>query len=365
MHYTMLHHREYNTASKDMQQQQQQQQQREYNEDRKPELSVFDATAFYGFDCCPPDCIMEDLFFEPIAVATSHPDTQPSVLEETLDETIRVLFDEEEALYSHPPILPSSSITELQQDRRQLPPRQEQYARNDPFPLNTSWTQTEPPNSAFNKKGDRFSESRPPLSPVHITLSRSAAVTTAGNRIYQSQDPATDQHEGCVSPTEDLNTRFRPYQASQWDIKFEELLKYKTKYGHCSVPHTFPQNPSIARWVKRQRYQYKLMVDGKASTMTERRAKTLEQAGFVWDAHNMAWEDRLGDLQQYLEANGDCNVPTIYPPHRQLATWVKCQRRQYKLFCQGKTSTINRARIQKLDSMGFTWRLRAPRRVTK
>ena len=39
------------------------------------------------------------------------------------------------------------------------------------------------------------------------------------------------------------------------------------------------QNIGLARWVKRQRYQYKLMVDGKQSTMTaERYVITSEQA---------------------------------------------------------------------------------------
>jgi hypothetical protein len=158
--------------------------------------------------------------------------------------------------------------------------------------------------------------------------------------------------------------RFRPFQADQWDLKFDELIDWKKEHGHCNVPYTFLENPPLARWVKRQRYQYKLMNEGKASTMTDRRVKALENAGFIWDAHGMAWEERLKDLQQYLEEHGDCNVPTLYMANQKLATWVKCQRRQYKLFCDGKTSTMNLDRINRLIRMGFTWEVRGPRKVT-
>mmetsp|Transcript_18214 Transcript_18214/g.52629 ORF Transcript_18214/g.52629 Transcript_18214/m.52629 type:complete len:116 (-) Transcript_18214:151-498(-) len=43
-----------------------------------------------------------------------------------------------------------------------------------------------------------------------------------------------------------------------------------------------PAHPQLARWVKRQRYQYKLMSEGKRSTTTEERIRELERAGFVW-----------------------------------------------------------------------------------
>jgi hypothetical protein len=77
----------------------------------------------------------------------------------------------------------------------------------------------------------------------------------------------------------------------------------------------------------------------------------------------MAWEERSKDLQQYLKEHGDCNVPTLYMPNKRLATWVKCQRRQYKLFCDGTTSTMNLDRINGLNRMGFTWKVRGPRKV--
>eukprot|EP00525_Craspedostauros_australis_P011548 CAMPEP_0198113574 /NCGR_PEP_ID=MMETSP1442-20131203/5207_1 /TAXON_ID= /ORGANISM="Craspedostauros australis, Strain CCMP3328" /LENGTH=517 /DNA_ID=CAMNT_0043770703 /DNA_START=186 /DNA_END=1739 /DNA_ORIENTATION=- len=162
-----------------------------------------------------------------------------------------------------------------------------------------------------------------------------------------------------ATTAEDDQRRFRPYQSEQWAEKFEELLAFKKERGHCCVPHTFEENPALARWVKRQRYQYKLKNECKQSTMTDDRVKTLENVGFIWDSHSAAWFDRLNELGDYKKGHGNCNVPSNYPANPQLATWVKCQRRQYKLFWDGKTSNMTLERISELEKLGFEWELRS------
>jgi hypothetical protein len=152
--------------------------------------------------------------------------------------------------------------------------------------------------------------------------------------------------------------RFRPYQAGQWAEKFEELCEYRKNMGHCLVPHTFSENLPLARWVKRQRYQYKLMKEGKASTMTEERVAALETVGFVWDSQGAAWGERLGELDQFRRVYLHCNVPSNFSENPQLATWVKCQRRQYKLYMEGKQSNMTPDRIRHLEALGFEWELR-------
>ena len=159
--------------------------------------------------------------------------------------------------------------------------------------------------------------------------------------------------------TDETGRRFRPYQAEQWSEKFEELLQFRKLRGHCCVPHTFDENPSLARWVKRQRYQYKLKAEGKPSTMTDERIIALEQSGFVWDSHGAAWLERWQELVEFEQQHGHANVPSNHPEKPQLATWVKCQRRQYKLFWDGKSSNMNLERIQRLEQVGFEWELRA------
>jgi hypothetical protein len=152
--------------------------------------------------------------------------------------------------------------------------------------------------------------------------------------------------------------RFRPYQAEQWTVKFAELLEFKEHKGHCCVPHTFEDSPALARWVKRQRYQYKLRIEGKLSTMTDERVLALEEHGFIWDSHGAAWQERWDELAEYQGLHGHCNVPSNYASNPPLATWVKSQRRQYKLYFEAKPNATTPERIAELESLGFEWELR-------
>jgi hypothetical protein len=159
--------------------------------------------------------------------------------------------------------------------------------------------------------------------------------------------------------TSDEAERFREYQSQQWTTMFEELCAFIKKTGHCQVPHSYAENESLARWTKRQRYQYKLKQEGKPSTMSDDRIGALNALGFVWDSHSAVWEERLQELREHCRVHGHCLVPSQYDENQKLATWVKCQRRQYKLILAGERSNITMERVEKLENMGFTWELRS------
>ena len=153
--------------------------------------------------------------------------------------------------------------------------------------------------------------------------------------------------------------RFRGYQADQWAERFDELSEFYEKHGHCQVPHSYVENEALARWTKRQRYQYKLKIEGKPSTMTDDRVSKLDAIGFTWDSHSAVWEERLNELLEFRRVQGHCLVPSQHKPNQKLATWVKCQRRQYKLFVAKQRSNMTMPRIQKLEKLGFVWELRS------
>jgi len=168
-----------------------------------------------------------------------------------------------------------------------------------------------------------------------------------------------------LSNTIENDTKFRPYQAEKWQERFDELVAFQRRGGHCLVPHTFPENPALARWVKRQRYQYGLIQQNKTSSMTEDRIVILENIGFIWDSHEAAWQERLKELLEFKKIYGTCAVPSKYSPNQQLARWVKCQRRQYRLYWEGRPSNMNADRITALQNAGFEWRLRRPKTSDK
>ncbi|CAJ1956455.1 unnamed protein product [Cylindrotheca closterium] len=148
--------------------------------------------------------------------------------------------------------------------------------------------------------------------------------------------------------------RFRPYQDKKWKSSFQRLINFKNEFGHCCVPHSYSADAALARWVKRQRHQYnKFIGNNGSSTLTTSRLEQLESVGFVFHSHAAAWFERIDELKDFQQSSGHCNVPSTYPENPALATWVKSQRRQYKLRVSGLQSTMTMDRFGVLHSMGF------------
>jgi Helicase associated domain len=157
-------------------------------------------------------------------------------------------------------------------------------------------------------------------------------------------------------------SNFKASQLVQWTARFEDLVAFRNKYNHCLVPLTWPENPGLAHWIKRQRYQYSLKQEGKHSTLSPDREEALSKLGFTWDSHAAQWEERLKELEEFRDTHGHCYVPTKYPENPKLSIWVKCQRRQYKLFQTGSRSNMTAERISRLLRVGFVFYPRVAKR---
>jgi hypothetical protein len=140
-----------------------------------------------------------------------------------------------------------------------------------------------------------------------------------------------------------------------WEERLGELADYRKSHGHCNVPRSYSENTQLGSWVRTQRNQYKLHLEGKTSYMTLSRFQELDCMGFEWDCSGATWEDRLSELADYRKIRGHCNVPKGYSENTKLAAWVATQRKQYRLHLKGKPSTMTTLRIQELESLGFEW----------
>lgn len=149
--------------------------------------------------------------------------------------------------------------------------------------------------------------------------------------------------------------RFSEYQNNLWHEQLQRLFQFKVAYGHCDVPINCPKNQVLARWVKRQRYHYKRRKEGKSCAINSQRIALLESIGFTWDAHATAWKQKYNELVAYKHTMGHCNIRFNDPTNVQLSTWVKCQRRQYKLYQSGQQSNMTTGRIEALNALGFGW----------
>lgn len=51
---------------------------------------------------------------------------------------------------------------------------------------------------------------------------------------------------------------FRSNQREQWNQRFQEMVEFRQKFGHCLVPLNWPTNPSLAHWVSKVPDMYTL-----------------------------------------------------------------------------------------------------------
>jgi len=148
-----------------------------------------------------------------------------------------------------------------------------------------------------------------------------------------------------------------------WERRFEELRKYRGRFGDCNVPEKYDDNPSLGKWVTTQKQQYEKFKNGKKSQLTEERIAELETLEFEFDSRKEdTWKSKFEMLRKYKDEHGDCNVPLKYPPNPKLSFWVRTQREQYRLLKEKKrNSNMTEERIQKLEGLGFVWALKAQR----
>lgn len=131
-------------------------------------------------------------------------------------------------------------------------------------------------------------------------------------------------------------------ERGSWEERYQELIEFKTKHGHCNVPFAYDDKPKLGAFVNAMRNQKT------AGSLSKQRVELLERCGFQWSARTDKWKNRYDQLLAFRAVHGHCNVPynSDNPP---LSSWVSQQRHRKK---SGKL-TAEREKL--LDEIGFTW----------
>jgi hypothetical protein len=198
--------------------------------------------------------------------------------------------------------------------------------RFTPAPLGAeNWSKIASPGSAW------LMVSRHQLLPIIITTF--FFVVTTEHIIHPILLAMTGQHE-------------------QWNMKYEQLVEFKRKKGHCMVPRSYEQNKSLGNWVHTQRTFHnnnKLGIDRKI---------ILDEIGFTWKPdgdHNFKQDDKLWHQQyenvvEFKRIYGHCMVPKTYEKDKSLGQWVNRQRTYHT------NNKLRRDREELLDEIGFAWK---------
>ena len=110
------------------------------------------------------------------------------------------------------------------------------------------------------------------------------------------------------------------------------------------VPQRYQANPKLGTWVHTQRRQYKLLTDGKKSSMTKDKAKALESIGFFWAAKSSsstastANDGSLGgrdnmvhtvnDVEKEASSHKDGDIASV-DSYSDKSTWLRRLRVEY------------------------------------
>lgn len=84
-------------------------------------------------------------------------------------------------------------------------------------------------------------------SPPPIDLRKTATMIAHSFPVDQDFS-IVSQHADALSAQD---FRFKPFHEEKWTIRYKELLLYQQENGHAAVPHTYPRNQQLARWIKR------------------------------------------------------------------------------------------------------------------
>jgi hypothetical protein len=72
------------------------------------------------------------------------------------------------------------------------------------------------------------------------------------------------------------------------------------------------------------------------------------------------WNEQYQKLERYKEGHDNCLVPRDWHKDPKLSRWVRRQRIQYRLFQEGKKTSMTDEQIAKLQNLGFEWAPRGP-----
>mmetsp|Transcript_27693 Transcript_27693/g.81381 ORF Transcript_27693/g.81381 Transcript_27693/m.81381 type:complete len:849 (-) Transcript_27693:39-2585(-) len=129
--------------------------------------------------------------------------------------------------------------------------------------------------------------------------------------------------------------------------------QFKQDHGHLNISL---KHPTLGKWVGGLRLRYRLLQQGKASTLTAEHIEDLEGLGFNFDGEDAKshwlqekFGDKIQELLRYKEETGSCEG------HPQLRNWIKQMRHSYRSAKKGKEGWKHRhaeEQFQRLVEIG-------------
>ena len=111
-----------------------------------------------------------------------------------------------------------------------------------------------------------------------------------------------------------LGLTWKSRDRGTWEDHFTEVATFRTRYGHCEIPRSYPESPKLANFVNNMRTQRN------AQNFQPSESRNLTPWVSAWKATgrtnvqiggssvSTAWKLRFEELLAYKQAHGDCNI---------------------------------------------------------
>jgi hypothetical protein len=133
----------------------------------------------------------------------------------------------------------------------------------------------------------------------------------------------------------------------QWDEGFKHLKEFFNENSHTLITRHQESNDGfkIGNWAKAQR------TNRNGNKLTSEKIEKLDSLDFVWNVEDARWNRGLEHLQEFVDENGDAEIPNNYKSKDgfSLNTWII---RQRMLRTQNRLSS---GKIEELDSLNCIW----------
>jgi hypothetical protein len=148
-----------------------------------------------------------------------------------------------------------------------------------------------------------------------------------------------------------------------FDKRFNDLVAFKAKYGHCDVSHT-GENVSLGKWCTELRGSYNKIQNNQKPNrkLSDEQIQRLNDAGFKWSLLEVGFNKRFNDLMSFKAKYGHCDVSCI-GENVSLGHWCSKVRVSYKKIQnnQKPRMKLSDEQIQRLNDADFKWSLRKER----
>jgi hypothetical protein len=136
-------------------------------------------------------------------------------------------------------------------------------------------------------------------------------------------------------------------------------MEHKLKYGDYEIS---AEASGLDKWIRTQRYEYRMRMQGKDSLLTPQRIDLLNKIGFDWklesqDGLTTAWLKSYAELKAYYKEHGHSR---LRKSDSTLGKWVENQRYQYGRWRRGEfPSSMTEKRRELLEGVGVVWDYKA------